>query len=44
LRIGSHLGKFRDELDALRLAAGERRALLPQGQIAQAHVLQQSQA
>src|SRR5204863_1684325 len=30
-----------DELDALRLAAGERRALLPEGEITQAHVLEQ---
>ena len=40
---GANLGQFGDELDALGLAAGQGGALLPQGEVAQAHVLQQLQ-
>src|SRR5690606_11526116 len=36
-RVG--LGKLVDELDALRFAARERRALLPEGEVAEAYVL-----
>ena len=36
----AHLGELGDELDALRLAAGQRRAGLAQGQVAEADVLQ----
>ena len=43
MRVGAYLGKLGDELDPLRLAAGERRALLAEREIAQAHVLQQAQ-
>ena len=41
LRAG--LGQFGNQLQALRLAARERRALLAQGQVAQADVLHQAQ-
>ena len=35
------LRELGDQLDALRLAAGERRALLPEREVTEAHVLQQ---
>src|SRR5438034_1119922 len=41
---GLHFRKLRHQLDALRLAAGERRALLTEREVAEAHVLQQAQA
>ena len=37
------LGKLLRQLDALRLAAGERRGRLPQADVAQAHLLQRAQ-
>ena len=42
--VGPDLRELGDELDALRLAAGERRALLPERQVAEPDVLQQRQA
>jgi hypothetical protein len=39
--VGRTLGELGDQLDALRFAAGERRALLAEREIAEAHVLQQ---
>ena len=43
LLVGSRLGQFGDQLDALRLAAAQRRARLAEGEIAQSDVLQQLQ-
>ena len=40
---GRAFGQFCDELDALRFAAGERRAGLAEGEITQAHVVQKLQ-
>jgi hypothetical protein len=41
--VVAHLAEFGHQLDALRLAARQRRAGLAQRQVAQAHVLQQLQ-
>ena len=43
VRLGAHLGELGDELDALRFAAGQRRALLAEREVAEADVLQQLQ-
>jgi len=43
LAVDTYFRELSHQLDALRLAAGERRALLAERQVAQAHVLQQSQ-
>ena len=42
--FGRTLDKLGHQLDALRLAAGERRALLAEREVAQPHVLQERQA
>src|SRR5262249_48391108 len=41
ISVPADLGKLRYELDPLRLAAREGRALLAQGQVTQPHVLEQ---
>ena len=41
--VVAHLGELGDQLDALRLAAGQRGRRLAQREVAQAHVLQQLQ-
>ena len=41
--VEPHLGEFGHQLDALRFAAGERGALLAEGEVAEADVLQQAQ-
>src|SRR6478609_1478835 len=41
--LGAHLRELGHELHALRLAAGESRALLPEREISQAHVAQQAE-
>ena len=38
--IGAHLGQFRDQLDALRLAPRKRRTLLSECEVAEPHILQ----
>jgi regulator of replication initiation timing len=41
--VVAHLGQLGHQLDALRLAARQRRRRLPQREVAEAHVLQQLQ-
>jgi hypothetical protein len=41
--VRAHLGQFGDQLDALRFAARQRRALLAQRQVTEADILQQAQ-
>ena len=43
-RVAAHLRELGDELDALRLAARQRRARLAEREIAEPHVLQQRAA